>query len=89
MPRTRTPDADRRAAGRARWDRWAARDRAGKAFARGVEYDGRVLGKLIEAGWLTPGADVYPRSVVGGAVSDLLAQADLPKKKDLPTRWRR
>jgi hypothetical protein len=39
------PDAAARAAGRARWRRWAALRRAGNATAR-FEYDGAVLARL-------------------------------------------
>jgi hypothetical protein len=68
----------RRAAGRQRWHRWAARRRAGRATCP-VEYDGAALGKLILKGWL-PRSDTYSPEAIGRAVTDLIAQGDLPRK---------
>jgi len=71
-------DRSRRAAGRTRWHRWAARRRAGRATGR-FEYDGAALGKLILAGWL-PRSDTYSPEAIGRAVTDLIAHGDLPRK---------
>ena len=68
----------RRAAGRARWHRWADRRRAGRATCP-VEYDGAGLGKLILKGWL-PRSDTYSSEAIGRAVTDLIAHGDLPRK---------
>ena len=67
----------RRAAGRQRWHRWAARRRAGRATCR-FEYDGAGLGKLILKGWL-PRSEYSPEAI-GRAVTDLIAHGDLPRK---------
>jgi hypothetical protein len=75
-----TPDlAQRRAAGRQRWHKWAARRRAGRATCP-VEYDGAVLGKLVLKGWL-PRSDTYSPKAIGRAVTDLIAHGDLPRRK--------
>src|SRR5262249_47792233 len=57
MTQRTSSDRSRRAAGRQRWHRWAARRRAGRATCP-VEYDGTALGKLILKGWL-PRSDTY------------------------------
>jgi hypothetical protein len=72
--------ARRRAAGRARWRRWARRSRNGRATCL-VEYDGVALGKLILAGWLPRRTgDVYPPLEIARAIADLLERGVLPKK---------
>jgi hypothetical protein len=79
--RLRTRDADRRAAGLARWRRWAARERAGRGSGR-FEYDRGTLNRLIAAGWLEYRPDHAPTpDEIDRAVSDFLLHGDLPKKK--------
>jgi hypothetical protein len=80
---TSGPDADARAAGRERWRRWARLRREGKAVAR-VEYDGVGVAKLVLAGWLTrkPDDHGYPPEEVEAAIAEMIAKADLPKKKN-------
>ena len=70
--------AAKRAAGRVRWRKWAARRRAGRATCP-VEYDGVALGKLILKGWLPP-SDTFSPEAIGRAVTDLIAHGDLPRK---------
>jgi hypothetical protein len=81
MPRRTNPPPStsrRRAAGRERWHRWAARRRAGRATGR-FEYDAASLARLIVAGWL-PRLDTYSPEAIGRAVADLIAHGDLPRK---------
>jgi hypothetical protein len=69
---------DRRASAARRWRKWARLRRAGRATAR-IEYDGKVLARLILAGWLPP-SDTHSPDEIGAAVTDMLARVDLPKK---------
>jgi hypothetical protein len=73
--------AQRRANGRRRWHRWAARQKARRALCW-AGYDGVVLAKLIEARWLPRSReDAYTTEQIGAAITDLLAHAELPAKK--------
>src|SRR5262245_44829539 len=74
------PDAAKRACARARYQRWAANDRAGVAVTR-VRYSGVGLANLIVAGWLTAHDHAYTEAEIGGAIADLIEHGNLPPKQ--------
>jgi hypothetical protein len=74
------PDAASRAAGRRRWHRWAANNKAGVAVTR-VRYSSVGLAKLIVAGWLTGHKEVYSDTEIGAAIADMLEHGNLPPKQ--------
>lgn len=78
--RPRTSAAKRRAAGRVRWARWKARDRAGIAVCRSVRYDGVSLARLITSGWLPAHHEAYTDEEIGSAISALIRYGDLPRR---------
>jgi hypothetical protein len=75
-----SPQAARRANGRARYRRWAANDKAGIAVTR-VKYSGVGLAKLIVAGWLTAHKEAYRDAEIGAAIADLIEHGNLPPKQ--------
>jgi hypothetical protein len=77
-------DADRRAAGRERWRRWARLRARGQALCA-VRFDGGLVARLVLAGWLDrrPDDRGYTAEEVAAAIDALLATADLPRKKTL------
>jgi hypothetical protein len=82
LRRSKVPSfARRRAAGRRRWQRWAALRRDGAALCL-VRFDGTAVAKLIIGGWLErrPDDRGYTPDEVGRAIAEMVAHADLPRK---------